>query len=191
MILSMVNPRNRYTLLHELVCNITSYCTSGHGILMSCRRVKMQPTSEIIAICMLTSVIKCLLSIPEQRLVSSHVKYRVTHRSNVLILIKAHCGCQDTAQPQGLCSNTCAISHDIARHGNRKILLQKYQLDNKCDAFKQNCTFSCSVLHQKTIVKSSEGNNNRSLYSSVANTGTIQSRAASLSESLATTKDYQ
>ena len=29
----------------------------GRGIFMSRRRVKMQPTSEIIAICMLTSVI--------------------------------------------------------------------------------------------------------------------------------------
>ena len=54
-----------YTLLHELACNIASYCTSGRGIFTSRRRVKMQPTSEIIAICMLTSVIKCLLSIPE------------------------------------------------------------------------------------------------------------------------------
>ena len=82
-----------YTLLHELACNIVSYCTSGRGIFTSRRRVKMQPTSEIIAICMLTSVIKCLLSIPEQRLVSSHTKYQVTRRSNALILIKAHRGC--------------------------------------------------------------------------------------------------
>ena len=52
-----------YTLLHKLACNIASYCTSGRGIFTSRRRVKMQPTSEIIAICMLTSVIKCLLSI--------------------------------------------------------------------------------------------------------------------------------
>ena len=58
-------PINKYTLLHELACNIASYCTSGRGIFTSRRRVKMQPTSEIIAICMLTSVIKCLLSIPE------------------------------------------------------------------------------------------------------------------------------
>jgi len=56
---------NIYTLLHELACNITSYCTSGRGIFTSRRRVKMQPTSAIIAMCMLTSVIKCLLSIPE------------------------------------------------------------------------------------------------------------------------------
>ena len=82
-----------YTLLHELACNIVSYCTSGHGIFTSRRRVKMQSTSEIIAICMLTSVIKCLLSIPEQRLVSSHTKYQVTCCSNASILIKAHCGC--------------------------------------------------------------------------------------------------
>ena len=81
---------NTYTLLHELACNIASYCTSGCGIFTSRRRVKMQPTSAIIAICMLTSVIKCLLSIPEQRLVSSHT---VTRRSNVLILIKAHRSC--------------------------------------------------------------------------------------------------
>jgi len=52
-----------YTLLHELACNIASYCTSGRGIFTSRRRVKMQPTSAILAICMLTSVIKCLLSI--------------------------------------------------------------------------------------------------------------------------------
>ena len=64
-----------YTLLHELACNIASYCTSGRGIFMSHRRVKMQPTTAIIAICMLMSVIKCLLSIAEQRLVSSHTKY--------------------------------------------------------------------------------------------------------------------
>ena len=48
----------------------------------------MQPTSAIIAIYMLTSVIKCLLSVPEQRLVSSHRKYQVTRRSNASILIK-------------------------------------------------------------------------------------------------------
>ena len=84
---------NIYTLLHELACNIASYCTSGRGIFTSCRWVKMQPMSEIIVICMLTSVIKCLLSIPAQRLVSSNMKYRVTRRSNVSILIKAHCGC--------------------------------------------------------------------------------------------------
>ena len=83
-----------YTLLHELACNITSYCTSGRGrYFHEPWQMKMQPTSEIIAICMLTSVIKCLLSIPEQHLVSSHAKYQVTHCSNVLILIKAHCGC--------------------------------------------------------------------------------------------------
>ena len=82
-----------YTLLHELACNIVSYCTSGRGIFTSRRRVKMQSTSAIIAICMLTSVIKCLLSIPEQRLVSSHTKYQVTCCSNASILIKAHCGC--------------------------------------------------------------------------------------------------
>ena len=73
---------NKYTLLYELACNIVSYCTSGRGIFTSRRRVKMQPTSAIIAIGMLTSVIKCLLSIPEQRLVSSHTKYQVTRRSN-------------------------------------------------------------------------------------------------------------
>ena len=56
---------NKYTLLHELACNIANYCTSGRGIFTSRRRVKMQPTSEIIAICMLTSVIKCFLSTPE------------------------------------------------------------------------------------------------------------------------------
>ena len=44
-----------YTLLHELACNIASYCTSGCGIFTSRRRVKMQPTS----------VIKCSLSTPE------------------------------------------------------------------------------------------------------------------------------
>ena len=33
-----------------------------------------------------------LLSIPEQRLVSSHTKYRVACCSNALILIKVHCG---------------------------------------------------------------------------------------------------
>ena len=82
-----------YTLLQELACNIVSYCTSGCGIFTSRRWVKMQPTSEIIAICMLTSVIKCLLSIPEQCLVSSNTKYQVTRRSNVSILIKAHRGC--------------------------------------------------------------------------------------------------
>ena len=65
-----------YTLLHELACNIESYCTSGRGIFTSRRRVKMQSMVAIIAICMLISVIKCLLSIPEQRLISSHVKYR-------------------------------------------------------------------------------------------------------------------
>ena len=54
---------NIYTLLHELACNIASYCTSGHGIFTSRRRVKMQSTSAITAICTLTSVIKCLLSI--------------------------------------------------------------------------------------------------------------------------------
>ena len=43
-----------YTLLHELVCNITSYCKSGRGIFMSRRRVKMQPMSTMVAICMLT-----------------------------------------------------------------------------------------------------------------------------------------
>ena len=48
----------------------------------------MQPMSAIVTICMLTSLIKCLLSIPEQRLVSSHTKYRVTRRSNASILIK-------------------------------------------------------------------------------------------------------
>ena len=52
-----------YTLLHELACNIASYCTSGRGIFTSLRRVKMQPTSAITAICTLTSVIKYLLSI--------------------------------------------------------------------------------------------------------------------------------
>ena len=52
-----------YTLLHELACNIASYCTSGRGIFTSRRRVKMQPTSAITAICTLTSVIKYLLSI--------------------------------------------------------------------------------------------------------------------------------
>jgi len=85
-----------YTLLHELACNIVSYCTSGRGKFSRAafsRLVKMQPTSAIIAIYMLTSVIKCLLSIPEQRLVSSHTKYQVTRRSNALILIKAHRGC--------------------------------------------------------------------------------------------------
>ena len=53
------------------------YYTSSHaiskviarvGVVFSravARRVKMQPTSEIIVICMLTNVIKCLLSIPE------------------------------------------------------------------------------------------------------------------------------
>ena len=82
-----------YTSLHELACNIASYCTSGRGIFTSRRRVKMQPTSAIIAICMLTRVIKCLLSIPEQRLVSSHTKYQVTRRSNASILIKVHRGC--------------------------------------------------------------------------------------------------
>ena len=106
-----------YTLLHELACNIASYCTSGHGIFMSRRRVKMQPTSEIIAICMLTSVIKCLLSIPQQRLVSSHTNYRVTHRSNVSILIKAHRGCQDTTQPQGPCNNTRTVQYRVILHG--------------------------------------------------------------------------
>ena len=35
---------DKYTLLHELACNIVSYCTSGRGIFMSRRRVKMQPT---------------------------------------------------------------------------------------------------------------------------------------------------
>ena len=55
----------KYTLLHELACNIASYCMSGSSIFTSRRRVKMQPTSAIIAICMLTSVIKCLVSIPE------------------------------------------------------------------------------------------------------------------------------
>ena len=69
---------NTYTLLHELACNIVSYYTSGHGIFTSRRRVKMQPTSAIIVICMLTSVIKCLLSVSEQRLVSSHTKYQVS-----------------------------------------------------------------------------------------------------------------
>ena len=54
---------NTYTLLHELACNIASYCTSGRGIFTSRRRVKMQPTSAITAICTLTSVIKYLLSI--------------------------------------------------------------------------------------------------------------------------------
>ena len=53
----------KYTLLHELACNIASYCTSGRGIFTSRRRVKMQPTSAITAICTLTSVIKYLLSI--------------------------------------------------------------------------------------------------------------------------------
>ena len=56
---------SRYILLHRLACNIASYCTSGYGIFTSHRRVKMQPTSAIIAICMLTSVIKCSLSIPQ------------------------------------------------------------------------------------------------------------------------------
>ena len=46
---------SKYTLLHELACNIASYCTSGRGIFTCHRRVKMQPTSEIIAICMLAS----------------------------------------------------------------------------------------------------------------------------------------
>ena len=84
---------NIYTLLHELACNIVSYCTSGRGIFTSRRRVKMQPMSEIIAIGMLMSVIKCLSSIPEQRLVSSYTKYQVTRRLSASILIKAHCGC--------------------------------------------------------------------------------------------------
>ena len=44
----------KHTLLHELACNIASYCMSGCGIFTSRRRVKMQPTSEIIAMCMLT-----------------------------------------------------------------------------------------------------------------------------------------
>ena len=47
---------------------------SGRGIFTSRRRVKIQPTSAIIAICMLTSAIKCLLSV----FVSSHTNYRVT-----------------------------------------------------------------------------------------------------------------
>ena len=59
------------------VHNIIPYYTSSHaisqviarvGVVFSravARRVKMQPTSEIIVICMLTNVIKCLLSIPE------------------------------------------------------------------------------------------------------------------------------
>ena len=33
----------RYTLLHELACNIVSYCTSGCGIFTSRRRVKCSP----------------------------------------------------------------------------------------------------------------------------------------------------
>ena len=60
------NSCNKVYLLRELACNIANYCTSGRGIFTSRRRVKMQPTvSEIIAICMLASVIKCLLSTPE------------------------------------------------------------------------------------------------------------------------------
>ena len=81
-----VNHGKKYTLLHELACNIATYCMSGRGIFTSRRRVKIQPTSEIITICMLTRVIECLLSIPEQRLVSSHTKYWVTRRSNASIL---------------------------------------------------------------------------------------------------------
>ena len=106
-----------YTLLHELACNIASYCTSGRGIFTSHRRVTMQPMSVIITTCMLTSVIKCLLSIPEQRLVSSHTKYQVTRRSNASILIEAHCGCQDTAQPRGPCNNTRAVQYRVILHG--------------------------------------------------------------------------
>jgi len=34
-----------YTLLHKLACNIASYCSSGHGIFTSRRRVKMQSMS--------------------------------------------------------------------------------------------------------------------------------------------------
>ena len=58
-------------------------------------------------------------------IISSHTKYRVTCSLNALVLIKPHHGCQDIVciQPQGPCN--------IARHGDRKILLQKYQLDNK------------------------------------------------------------
>jgi len=73
--------------------NTVSYCMSGRGIFTSWWRVKMQPTSTMITICILTSVIKCLLSIPEQRLVSSHTKYQVTRCSNASILIKAHRSC--------------------------------------------------------------------------------------------------
>ena len=42
-----------YTLLHELACNIVSYCTSGRGIFTSRRRVKMQPT---LLDCLISSV---------------------------------------------------------------------------------------------------------------------------------------
>ena len=48
----------------------------------------MQLTSAIIVLCIITSVIKYLLSITTA--VSSHTKYRVTSYSHVSILIKAH-----------------------------------------------------------------------------------------------------
>ena len=62
----------------------------------------------------------------EKCLVPSHTKYRVTNAS---ILIKAHHGCQDTVYTQGPCNNTRTAQYRGI--GNRKILLQKYQLDNK------------------------------------------------------------
>ena len=52
---------------------------------------------------MLISVIKCLLSLPEQRLVSSHTKYQVTHRSNAynnLAIPENRHFCKETARSQ-------------------------------------------------------------------------------------------
>ena len=86
-----------YTLLHELACNIASYCMSGCGIFTSRRRVKMQPTSAIIAMCMLTSVINVYY--PSQIIVltvSPPDRKLTEHPPSASILIRAYHGCYDS-----------------------------------------------------------------------------------------------
>ena len=86
MIDAAIQSSKGYTLLQELACNITSYCTSGCGIFTRLWLMKIQP---IPAICTLLSIIKFLLSI------TTTVLYLFLHKvpSRSPVLIKAYRGC--------------------------------------------------------------------------------------------------
>ena len=117
-----------YTPLHELACNIATYCTSGCGIFMSRRQVKMQPKSAITTIHMLTSVIKYLLFITTTGSCLFHTVYRITRSSNAPVLIKTHCSCQLGYR----IAQVCAITPGAIIPMKYRVILHGMGVGNTC-----------------------------------------------------------